>query len=117
MATIFIKKNIMVPMRDGVKLATDLYRLEGAAPSPVLVVRTPYNKDNLAGGSDTFNILRAVQAGYTVAAQDVRGRYASEGQFNPHFQEAQDGMDAFAWAAAQPWSNGVLGTFGGSYLG
>jgi uncharacterized protein len=61
--------------------------------------------------------LRAAQAGYTVVAQDVRGRYASEGAFNPHVQETDDGLDAFAWAAAQPWSNGVLGTFGGSYLG
>ena len=68
-------------------------------------------------GNDIFDILRAVQAGYTVVAQDVRGRYASEGTFNPHVQETDDGLDAFAWAAAQPWSNGVLGTFGGSYLG
>jgi len=52
-----------------------------------------------------------------VVAQDVRGRYASEGMFNPHVQETDDGFDAFAWAAAQPWSNGALGTFGGSYLG
>ena len=68
-------------------------------------------------GSDTFDILRAVQAGYTVVAQDVRGRFASEGEFNPHFQEIRDGVDAFAWAAAQPWSSGVVGIFGGSYLG
>jgi putative CocE/NonD family hydrolase len=117
MTKILIEKNIMVPIRDGVQLATDVYRLEGAGPTPVLVVRTPYNKDGLVGGSDIFDILRAVQAGYTVVAQDVRGRYASEGAFNPHVQEADDGLDAFAWAAAQPWSNGVLGTFGGSYLG
>jgi putative CocE/NonD family hydrolase len=117
MSTILIDKNIMVPMRDGVQLATDVYRLDGASPTPVLVVRTPYNKDHLVAHGDTFNILRAVQAGYTVVAQDVRGRYASEGMFNPHRQETQDGVDAFAWAAAQPWSNGVVGTFGGSYLG
>jgi putative CocE/NonD family hydrolase len=107
----------MVPMRDGVQLATDIYRLEGAGPTPVLVVRTPYNKDHMVAGGDIFNISRAVQAGYTVVAQDVRGRYASEGTFNPHVQETADGLDAFAWAAAQPWSNGVVGTFGGSYLG
>jgi len=117
MVTILIDKNIMVPMRDGVQLATDAYRLEGAAPTPVLVARTPYNKDHMVANGDTFNILRAVQAGYTVVIQDVRGRYASEGVFNPHRQETQDGVDAFAWAAAQPWSNGVVGTFGGSYLG
>jgi putative CocE/NonD family hydrolase len=117
MATILIDKNIMVPMRDGVQLATDVYRLEGTTPAPVLISRTPYNKDHMVTSGDIFNILRAVQAGYTVITQDVRGRYASEGRFNPHIQETDDGVDAFAWAAAQPWSNGVVGTFGGSYLG
>jgi len=117
MATILIEKNIMVPMRDGVRLATDVYRLEDGVPVPVLVVRTPYNKDGIVSGRELFDILRAVQSGYTVVAQDVRGRYASEGTFNPHRQETADGLDAFAWAAVQPWSNGVIGTFGGSYLG
>ncbi len=117
MKTILIEKNIMIPMRDGVRLATDVYRLEGSPPAPVLIARTPYNKERAVAGSDTFDVLRAVQAGYVVVIQDVRGRFASEGEFNPHFQEAQDGIDAFAWAAAQPWSNGVVGTFGGSYLG
>jgi putative CocE/NonD family hydrolase len=117
MTAILIEKNVMVPMRDGVRLATDVYRLEGAAPAPVLVVRTPYNKDHVVAGGDIFNILRAVQAGYTVVTQDVRGRYASEGTFYPHVQETDDGLDVFAWAAAQLWSNGVVGTFGGSYLG
>ncbi len=117
MTTNLVEKNIMVPMRDGIKLATDVYRLEGESPTPVLVVRTPYNKDHLVTGGDIFDIFRAVQDGYTVVAQDVRGRYASEGTFNPHVQETDDGLDAFAWAAAQSWSNGVLGTFGGSYLG
>lgn len=118
MSTILIDKNVMVSMRDGVRLATDVYRLEGATPAPVLIARTPYNKEvAVAGSASTFDIFRAVQAGYAVVIQDVRGRYASEGQFNPHFQETQDGVDAFAWAAAQSWSNGTVGTFGGSYLG
>lgn len=117
MTTILIEKNVMVTMRDGVQLATNVYRLEGAGPTPVLVARTPYNKEGIVAGSDTFDILRAVQAGYTVVVQDVRGRYASEGEFNPHFQETDDGVDMFAWTAVQPWSNGIVGTFGGSYLG
>lgn len=117
MTTILIEKNIMVPMRDGVQLATDIYRLEGADPAPVLVARTPYNKEGIVTGGDTFDILRAVQVGYTVVVQDVRGRYASEGTFNPHIQEVDDGVDMFAWTAIQPWSNGKVGTFGGSYLG
>jgi len=98
MTAIRIEKNIMVPMRDAVQLATDVYRLEGAGPTPVLVVRTPYNKDGLAGGGRSFDLLRAVQAGYTVVAQDARGRYASEGTFNPHVQKTDDGLDASAWA-------------------
>lgn len=117
MPTIRIEKNIMVPMRDGVCLATDLYRLEGAGPAPVLMSRTPYNKEHALASDATVDILRAVQAGYVVVVQDVRGRYASEGTFNPHFQETQDGVDAFTWAARQPWSAGVVGTYGGSYLG
>ena len=116
MANIQIEKNIMVPMRDGVKLATDIYRLEGAGASPVLVARTPYNKEGMYSGGESFNIFRAVQAGYSVVTQDVRGRYASEGKFKPHVQETLDGCDTIAWTAVQPWSNGAAGMFGGSYL-
>ncbi|MCB0069737.1 MAG: CocE/NonD family hydrolase, partial [Caldilineaceae bacterium] len=116
MSTILIEKNIMVPMRDGVRLATDIYRPADGAPTPVLMARTPYNKDGILGGN-VFDIMAAVQRGYTVVVQDARGRYGSEGMFNPHIQETADGVDAFAWAATQPWSNGRIGTFGGSYLG
>jgi uncharacterized protein len=116
MATLLLEKHILVPMRDGVLLATDVYRLDGAPPAPVLLARTPYNKENAVAG-EAFNILRAVQAGYVVVIQDVRGRFASEGEFNPQFQERQDGVDTISWAAAQPWSSGIVGTFGGSYLG
>ncbi|MCA9964555.1 MAG: CocE/NonD family hydrolase [Anaerolineales bacterium] len=117
MTNILIEKNIMVAMRDGVGLATDVYRREGAKPTAVLLARTPYNKEGIVGGSVTFDILRAVQAGYVVVVQDVRGRYASEGVFNPHIQETADGVDMLAWTAVQPWSNGKVGMFGGSYLG
>lgn len=116
MPTILIDKHVLVPMRDGVRLATDVYRLDGAPPAPVLLARTPYDKEHALAGSG-FDILRAVQAGYAVVIQDVRGRYASEGVFAPMFQETRDGVDMIAWAAAQPWSRGVVGTFGGSYLG
>ena len=119
MATILIDKNVMVPMRDGVRLATDVYWLDGAAPAPVLLSRTPYDKEHALVGSTgvPFDILRAVQAGYAVMIQDVRGRYGSEGEFDPMFQETRDGVDTIAWAAGQPWSRGVVGTFGGSYVG
>jgi uncharacterized protein len=67
------------------------------------------------GGSDSFDILRAVQAGYVVVAQDVPGRYDSDGEFEPNVNETNDGVDMIAWAAAQPWPAGLVGTFGGSY--
>jgi putative CocE/NonD family hydrolase len=102
----------MVPMRDGVRLAADIYRVDDSQPSPVLLSRTPYNKENI-----NSEIMRFVKAGYVVVIQDVRGRYASEGEFVPHAQETDDGVDMFAWVAAQSWSNGIVGTFGGSYLG
>src|SRR6266511_4519716 len=102
MATILIDKNVMVSMRDGVRLATDVYRLDGAPPALVLLARTPYDKEHIVVASNTFDILRAVQAGYVVVVQDVRGRFASEGEFNPQFQEADDGVNAIAWGAAQP---------------
>jgi len=117
MATILIDKNVLMPMRDGVRLATDVYRLEGAPPEPVLLARTPYDKEHIIAASNAFDILRAVQAGYVVVIQDVRGRFASEGEFNPQFQEGRDGVDTIAWTVAQPWSSGIVGTFGGSYLG
>jgi putative CocE/NonD family hydrolase len=102
MPTILIEKNIMVAMQDEVRLATDVYRPDGAEPAPVLLARTPYDKEKVIAASLTFDILRAVQAGYVVAVQDVRGRFASEGTFNPHFQETRDGVDTIAWAASQP---------------
>jgi putative CocE/NonD family hydrolase len=117
MTTILIDKNNMVPMRDGVRLATDVYRVDGAPPAPVLLARTPYDKERGVAGSVPFDILRAVQSGYAVVIQDVRGRFASEGTFNAHSQEVRDGVDAITWAAAQPWASGVVGTLGGSYLG
>jgi predicted acyl esterase len=64
MTTILIDKNVMVPMRAGVRLATDVYRMDGAAPAPLLLSRTPYDKERAVIGSTTLDILRAVQAGY-----------------------------------------------------
>lgn len=111
--SIVIKKNVMVRMRDGIKLATDIYRMQNISPAPVLICRTPYNKEYM--GVD--RLRRFIESGYVVVCQDVRGRYASEGDFNPHFNETKDGVDCFEWAASQSWSNGKIGTFGGSYLG
>ena len=73
MATILIDKNVMVSMRDGVRLATDVYRLDGAPPALVLLARTPYDKEHIVVASNTFDILRAVQAGYVVVVQECAG--------------------------------------------
>jgi predicted acyl esterase len=83
MATILIDKNVLVPMRDGVQLATDFYRLDGAMPAPALITRTPYDKEQALAGN-SFDIMRAVQAGYAAVVPDVRGRYASEGAEESH---------------------------------
>ena len=112
-----IEKNLQVAMRDGIKLATDVYRPSGDAPLPVVMLRLPYNKENPVLLFLSGDILRVAQAGYVVVVQDCRGTFASEGEFNPYFQEAQDGADAIAWAAAQPWCSGVVGTMGASYYG
>jgi putative CocE/NonD family hydrolase len=117
MDTILIEKDVMMPMRDGVHLAANVYRLAGAGPQPVILARTPYDKNAIVNGDDTIDLLQLVQAGYVIVIQDTRGRCASEGEFNAMVQERKDGADTVAWAAAQPWSNGLVGTFGGSYVG
>ena len=102
-------------MRDGIVLRADVYRPETEGRFPVLVYRTPYGKHNAA---ESYQIhLKAVARGYVVVLQDVRGRYASDGRFNPYRQEGADGFDTIEWAAQQPWSNGVVGTYGLSYPG
>jgi putative CocE/NonD family hydrolase len=104
-----------VRVRDGVMLRAEVLRPRGSGPFPVLVYRTPYGKDRAVESYSIFR--RAVERGYAVVAQDVRGRYASEGEFLPYQQEGRDGYDTIEWAAAQPWSNGAVGTFGLSYPG
>ncbi len=115
--SLVIDKNIRVAMRDGVQLATDVYRPAGDARHPVVMLRLPYNKEQPALLFLAGDILRIAQAGYAVVVQDCRGTWASDGSFSPYFQEAHDGADAIAWAAAQPWSSGDVGMMGASYYG
>jgi hypothetical protein len=112
-----VEKNIQVAMRDGVALATDVYRPDSGGPFPVVLQRLPYDKEFTGLVNMSFDVLRGAQAGYAVVVQDTRGRYASEGEFNPFFDEAKDGADTVAWAAAQPWSTGQVGMVGSSYFG
>jgi len=109
---IVVERNVAMMTRDGVTLRTDIYRPAGDGKFPVLLQRTPYNKD---GGADFAR--KAVARGYLVAIQDVRGRYASEGEWYPFKYESNDGFDAVEWVASLPNSNGKVGMFGGSYVG
>jgi len=105
------KTSIMVPMRDGILLATDLYRPRNASTRvPLILIRTPYNKETMAGLGERF-----ATRGYAVALQDVRGRFASQGIFEPYMHEAADGYDAIEWLAGQEWCTGRVGMLGGSY--
>ena len=105
----------LVPMRDGVRLATDVYLPEGIAPGtklPTILVRTCYDRH----GKKAF-FLRWANKGYAVVNQDVRGRADSEGELVPFYYEREDGSDTIDWIAAQDWSDGQVGMWGASYLG
>jgi hypothetical protein len=109
---IVIERNVAMKTRDGVTLYADIYRPAAEGKYPVLLQRTPYNKDS------TANFARLAAArGYLVVAQDVRGRYRSEGEWYTFKHETSDGYDTVEWAAALPQSNGKVGMFGGSYVG
>ena len=107
------------PMRDGVTLATEVYRPAGQGRFPVILQRTPYNRRSPAPGTDCDSPTGQyfAERGYVLLNQDVRGRYRSGGEFDAMRQEADDGYDAVEWAAAQAWSNGKVGMIGGSYVG
>jgi uncharacterized protein len=107
--------DVAVPMRDGVTLRANVYRPpEGRWP--VLLTRLPYGKD-LPLGSSMLDPVQAVRRGYAVVVQDTRGRFTSEGDWNPFEGEGPDGVDTIAWAANQPYSDGQVGMYGGSYFG
>ena len=111
------ERNVMVPMRDGVRLATDIYRPDAPGRFPALVTRGPYGKDGYADNQE-HSIWYFPQRGYVVVSQDCRARFDSEGDnYDPLFQEGQDGYDTVEWAARQPWCNGRVATTGQSYLG
>ena len=109
--------NVVTPMRDGTRLRADVYLpKDQEGPFPTLVCRTPYDKSRKWGVPEYEGL---VNAGYAVVAQDMRGRWASEGEWIPFFvpgwTDAEDGYDTIEWAAEQTWSNGKIGTFGNSY--
>ncbi|OJV33189.1 CocE/NonD family hydrolase [Sphingomonas sp. 67-36] len=115
----------MVPMRDGVHLATDIYLPAGPGPFPVLLERTPYDKRGTNHGDLTAADLVPrpkpqiarwfAEAGYAYVLQDCRGRFGSEGVFTKYLSEAEDGADTLAWLLEQSWCDGRIGTLGLSY--
>jgi putative CocE/NonD family hydrolase len=109
---VVIERGVEAKMRDGVILRADIYRPKADGKFPVLLQRTPYNKDN----GVNFGV-RAAARGFVVVFQDVRGRYSSEGNWYTFKNEPNDGYDTVEWAAALPYSNGKVGMFGGSYVG
>ena len=117
--TVF-EKNLEIPMRDGTILRADVTRPKAEGEFPVLIERTPYNKDgaseNAVGSPQFFG-----QRGYAVVVQDVRGRFASDGEFYPFIDDGagvnQDGYDTIEWLASQSWCDGNVGMIGGSYSG
>ena len=107
---------VMVPMPDGVRLATDVYLPEGAeGPLPAILMRLPYGKTRF--GEVRKWMRTFLPEGYAVVVQDMRGRYASEGVWAPYPDEAADGAATLDWIAAQGWSDGKVGTIGCSALG
>lgn len=115
-ADLTISLDVPAPMRDGVVLRANVYRPAGRGPWPTLLARTPYGKD-LPGASAWLDPVRAAAAGFMVVIQDTRGRFASDGAWEPFRHEAQDGYDTVEWAAGLPGSNGRVGMFGLSYWG
>jgi len=120
-----VDRDLVVPARDGVGLATDVYRPAGDGPYPVLLERTPYDKSAPSRAERTAAVAKPrtrsevahyfVRHGYAVIYQDCRGRYKSEGRFTKYLSEAADGYDCLAWLLRQSWCSGRIGTFGLSY--
>lgn len=108
---VLVESKVKIAMRDGVNLIADVYRPKEAGNYPVILQRTPYGRKK-AIEADYY-----ARRGYVFVAQDVRGKFESEGVFEPFVNEAQDGFDSVEWCGKQSWSNGSVGMIGGSYLG
>jgi putative CocE/NonD family hydrolase len=104
---------VVIPMRDGVRLAVDVFLPRGTGRWSTVLIRTPYSRK--APGVRSYRFF--AQRGYAVLIQDVRGRYASEGVFGSTQQQGPDANDTINWIAEQPWSNGRVVMAGGSYVG
>lgn len=118
--SIRIDRDVEMKTRDGVVLRADVVRPDVPEPVPVLVNRTPYDKNLRINSYAHLRPLDAAKAGFAVVFQDIRGRFASEGEWTVmgwDDVEQRDGCDCVEWVAGQPWCNGRVGLFGGSYEG
>jgi len=113
---IIVDFDVPATMRDGTTLRANVYRPAGEGQWPVLLTRLPYGKD-LPGGTAFLDPAQVARRGYVVVVQDTRGRSASEGEWVPFVNEAQDGYDTVEWAAQLPQSNGSVGMYGISNFG
>ena len=113
---ILIDHHRAIPMRDGVTLYADVYRPSRDGRFPTIVVRTPYGVQREGAGSHD-RLVQLGRMGYSVVNVDTRGRFESDGAWDPFRTEGKDGFDVIEWAAKQPWSTGKVSTQGGSYLG
>lgn len=113
--TFLVEKNVPIKMRDGIITRADIYRPAKTARYPVLLYRFPYNKAHPQVLSPILNPLNAPERGYVVVIQDCRGRFSSDGEFEPFVSESLDGYDSVEWCAEQSWSNGKVGIYGSSY--
>jgi uncharacterized protein len=109
--SVTFERNVAMKTRDGVTLYADIFRPKADGQFPVLLQRTPYDKNN----GVSFGLQGAAR-GYVMIIQDVRGRHTSEGEWYVFKHESEDGYDAVEWAAALPYSNGKVGMWGGSYV-
>lgn len=116
LGAVTLEQDVPVAMRDGVVLRADVYRPEVPGDHPVLLQRNPYGK-TWAQGIVFQHPAWYARQGYVVVIQDTRGRFASDGEFEPYRNEARDGVDTIAWASALRGGNGQVGMFGFSYAG
>jgi len=112
-----VERKLMIPMRDGTRIATDVYRPKDTSKKyPTIFVRTPYNFNfwDVRNGAprDLANELQAIKRGYAFVEMNERGRFFSEGNYDILGPPLTDGVDEFTWISKQPWSNGKVGTIG-----
>ncbi|MBI5116920.1 CocE/NonD family hydrolase [Candidatus Poribacteria bacterium] len=111
-----IEKNVRIPMRDGVALYANVYRPKADGEFPVILTRLPYGKDEYYCSMPAMGKFWA-KKGYAFVAQDVRGKFCSDGEFDPLINEVEDGYDTLEWISRQPWCDGNIGMEGESYYG